>query len=93
MNYISESEINILINNCRIIIRNKNLIYDVTDYLDIHPGGKEALLKSINCNCLRDFNFHSKKSQKMWNDYLIGSTNKIQENLFIKIKNYISTFF
>ena len=40
MNYISPNEIEELINRKRLIVYRKSYIYDITDLLKSHPGGK-----------------------------------------------------
>jgi cytochrome b involved in lipid metabolism len=51
-----------------------NDIYDVTEYMNIHPGGSTSLLKKSGgvVDCSRDLHFHSKKGQKLWQKYYIG---------------------
>jgi len=54
-------------------------IYDVTDYVEDHPGGKYSIMKKIGgvVDCTQDFLFHSKSGQKYWNQYLVGKVTKI----------------
>ena len=75
-----------LINNKRKLLAvsksNYLLIYDVTCFINKHPGGKQAIMNKIlkyddfkNLffdNCLTDYNFHSKNGKKIWEQYLIG---------------------
>ena len=53
-------------------------IYDVTDYVEHHPGGKSSLMKKIGgtVDCTKDFLFHSKSGQNHWKQYLIGKITK-----------------
>jgi len=53
-------------------------IYDVTDYVEHHPGGKSSLMKKIGgtVDCTKDFMFHSKSGQNHWKQYLIGKITK-----------------
>ncbi|CAM9666676.1 unnamed protein product, partial [Discosporangium mesarthrocarpum] len=52
----------------------KNSVYDVTDLLHRHPGGKRSVLRNAGGrNCEEDFHFHSKTAQKRWKKSLIGS--------------------
>jgi hypothetical protein len=49
------------------------VVYDVTSYLEEHPGGKRSILR--NCggrDCIEDMEFHSKSAQKLWQSYAIG---------------------
>jgi cytochrome b involved in lipid metabolism len=54
-------------------------IYDVTDYVEHHPGGKSSLMKKIGgtVDCTKDFMFHSKSGQNHWKQYLIGKITKV----------------
>jgi len=69
---ISAVEIDELVKDGRIIIYNKHIVYDITDYLELHPGGRKCLLKKKGKNCERDFNFHSSSAQPLWDTYVIG---------------------
>eukprot|EP00560_Eucampia_antarctica_P009914 CAMPEP_0197831652 /NCGR_PEP_ID=MMETSP1437-20131217/11393_1 /TAXON_ID=49252 ORGANISM="Eucampia antarctica, Strain CCMP1452" /NCGR_SAMPLE_ID=MMETSP1437 /ASSEMBLY_ACC=CAM_ASM_001096 /LENGTH=191 /DNA_ID=CAMNT_0043434663 /DNA_START=133 /DNA_END=705 /DNA_ORIENTATION=+ len=43
-------------------------IYDATEYMNIHPGGRLSILRKAGGikDCSVDIAFHSKKAQKMW---------------------------
>jgi len=49
-------------------------VYDVTDYVESHPGGRYSIMKKIggSVDCTRDLLFHSKRGQNIWKEYLIG---------------------
>lgn len=49
-------------------------VYDVTDYVESHPGGRYSIMKKIggSVDCTRDLLFHSKRGQSIWKEYLIG---------------------
>lgn len=53
-------------------------VYDVTDYVEHHPGGKYSIMKKLggNVDCTRDLLFHSKSGQKYWKQFLIGKVTK-----------------
>ena len=53
-------------------------IYDVTDYVEHHPGGKSSLMKKIGgtVDCTKDLLFHSKSGRNHWKQYLIGKITK-----------------
>jgi cytochrome b involved in lipid metabolism len=53
-------------------------IYDVTDYVEHHPGGKYSLMKKIGggIDSTKDLMFHSKSGQNHWKKYLIGKITK-----------------
>ena len=53
------------------IVANDN-VYDITELLDKHPGGKNCLIKHLKQDCTLDYNFHSKNGKKEWNKYKIG---------------------
>lgn len=68
---LSVNEINNLQKN-RIIVYVKSKVYDVTELVDSHPGGRMCIIKNNGNDCNKDFNFHSKNAQKNWDTYLIG---------------------
>jgi cytochrome b involved in lipid metabolism len=49
-------------------------VYDVTSYIQYHPGGMECILKKAGGkhNCHRDLQFHSHRGQQLFNKYAIG---------------------
>eukprot|EP01065_Artemidia_motanka_P020532 TRINITY_DN2457_c0_g2_i1.p1 TRINITY_DN2457_c0_g2~~TRINITY_DN2457_c0_g2_i1.p1 ORF type:complete len:130 (+),score=22.20 TRINITY_DN2457_c0_g2_i1:72-461(+) len=47
-------------------------VYDVTNFLLEHPGGKQALLEWAGRDCSRQYNFHSKSGRQQWEAYRIG---------------------
>jgi len=53
----------------------KQNVYDVTKLLKNHPGGAHCLLKYAGGvkDTYVDLKFHSKKGQRMWSRYLIGT--------------------
>lgn len=53
-------------------------IYDVTEYVEYHPGGKYSIMKKIGgaVDCTRDLMFHSKSGQKYWKQFLVGKVTK-----------------
>jgi len=53
-------------------------IYDVTDYVEHHPGGKYSIMKKIGgvVDCTQDLLYHSKSGQKYWNQFLVGKVTK-----------------
>ena len=55
-------------------IRIKNKVYDVTDFINLHPIGSEVILKCAKTgeDCEIHYKFHSKKAQKIWDSYFIG---------------------
>mmetsp|Transcript_13870 Transcript_13870/g.18112 ORF Transcript_13870/g.18112 Transcript_13870/m.18112 type:complete len:208 (+) Transcript_13870:42-665(+) len=51
-----------------------NDVYDITSYVEIHPGGASCLLRRAGGrkDCSEDFKFHSTRGQKAWTKYKIG---------------------
>lgn len=48
-------------------------MYDVTDFLDDHPGGGESITISAGQDSSDEFNaLHSDKARSMLEDYYIG---------------------
>ncbi|XP_058743844.1 cytochrome b5-like [Vicia villosa] len=58
--------------DCWIIINKK--VYDVTPFLDDHPGGDEALLSATGKDATLDFEDvgHSDSATEMMEQYLVG---------------------
>lgn len=48
-------------------------VYDVTNFVDKHPGGVRSLTRHAGQECSRDFDFHSAGAQKDWKRYRIGT--------------------
>jgi len=57
-------------NDCWLAAYGK--VYDVSTFIDEHPGGSEALLKHAGKECSVDFDFHSAKGRATWRRYEIG---------------------
>mmetsp|Transcript_17075 Transcript_17075/g.25493 ORF Transcript_17075/g.25493 Transcript_17075/m.25493 type:complete len:396 (-) Transcript_17075:197-1384(-) len=53
---------------------NDEMIYDVTSYIDHHPGGINSILRRSGgaVDCTRDMNFHSSNAKKLWKKFHIG---------------------
>lgn len=49
-------------------------VYDVTKFLDDHPGGPEILMNVAGMECTEQFEevFHSDKAKEMLADYYLG---------------------
>ena len=71
-NKFTEEDITKMIQNERCIIFVKKAVYDVTEFIEKHPGGSNALLNKIGEDCTVDFNYHSKNGRKLWDKYKIG---------------------
>lgn len=58
--------------DCWVVIHGK--VYDVTKYLDEHPGGDDVLLTAIGRDSTEDFEDagHSKTARELMQDYFVG---------------------
>ncbi|XP_010937875.1 cytochrome b5 [Elaeis guineensis] len=58
--------------DCWVVIDGK--VYDVTKYLDDHPGGDDVLLSAAGKNSTEEFEDagHSKSARELMQDYCIG---------------------
>mmetsp|Transcript_99828 Transcript_99828/g.277798 ORF Transcript_99828/g.277798 Transcript_99828/m.277798 type:complete len:309 (+) Transcript_99828:333-1259(+) len=48
-------------------------VYDVTPFVELHPGGERSLLRHAGQDSTVDFDFHSSGAQKLWKEYQIGT--------------------
>jgi cytochrome b involved in lipid metabolism len=89
MTYYSINEIkkHNTINDCWIYANDN--VYDITNFIKIHPGGSNCLLKKAGTDCSYDFEFHSKNGKKIWDRYKIGKIKK----KYKKKKIYLNRFF
>jgi len=53
------------------VVANNN-VYDVTNYISRHPGGKFVILSKANVDVSKYFNTHSKGAKELWEKYKIG---------------------
>ena len=49
-----------------------NNVYDVTAFLNKHPGGKFVLLSKAGTNVTTQYAWHSSHAKKLWEKYKIG---------------------
>jgi cytochrome b involved in lipid metabolism len=49
-----------------------NKVYDITDYISIHPGGTKCLLANGGQDITYHANFHSKKMKEILKPMLVG---------------------
>ena len=56
--------------DCWIIVG--KYVYDVTTFLDQHPGSQQVILRNAGEICDYHFQFHSQKARNMLNKYKIG---------------------
>ncbi|XP_078447453.1 cytochrome b5-like [Wolffia australiana] len=59
--------------DCWLIINDK--VYDVTKFLDDHPGGDEVMINATGKDATDDFEDvgHSSTARAMLNEYLVGA--------------------
>ena len=57
------------------IYANKN-VYDVTHFINKHPGGSNSILRYAGTDCTTHYNFHTKEGKKIWEKYRIGRITK-----------------
>ncbi|KAJ4840689.1 Cytochrome b5 [Turnera subulata] len=57
-------------NDCWLIISGK--VYDVTSFMDHHPGGAEVLLSSTGKDATSDFRGHTQSAIQRMEKYCIG---------------------
>jgi cytochrome b involved in lipid metabolism len=58
------------------------MVYDVTDYIKHHPGGRTCLLTRIKggVDATADYQFHSKKAHHVWEKYRIGKLTRCNQS-------------
>ena len=73
----NNEEIDELRKNGKIILVSHKKVYDVTEYIDIHPGSREAITYNMYNQDNKDsYDFHSNNGQKIWDSYYIGEYSK-----------------
>lgn len=57
-----------------------NTIYDATPFLEIHPGGKQSILRKSGgvCDSTMDMQMHSKMAIKRWKSKKVGKLRKCE---------------
>jgi len=73
---LKQKDVDKLRNKGRIIIRCKNKLYDVTEYLENnrHPGTNDSIIECSNedTDCSTHYKFHKEGACAMWDGYYIG---------------------
>jgi len=72
-----------------------NFVYDVSTYLNEHPGGIPLIMKSAGKDCTSDFEamFHSPKARNILQKYLVGEldqTNSVTSGRRNHLTNFAS---
>ncbi|KAK8940692.1 Cytochrome b5 isoform B [Platanthera zijinensis] len=87
--------------DCWVVIDGK--VYDVTKYLDDHPGGDDVLISATGRDSAEDFEDagHSKTARELMKDYCIGEIHESCANVIPELEiftkeeepsNYTSMF-
>lgn len=58
-------------------------VYDATDYINRHPGGKFALLSKAGTDVTMHFDYHRKHSHKIWEKYKIGTLENTSSSICV----------
>ena len=54
------------------------VVYDVTRFIDEHPGGTFSILRHAGTECAEDFDFHSRGARNLWGSFQIGTLRRCQ---------------
>ena len=79
----SNAEIEKSTKNGNILIISKYKVYDITSFIDYHPGGEYALKRNINRDCSCDYDYHSYNGKKKWKKYCVGRLERTGISRFI----------
>lgn len=55
-------------------------VYDVTAFVQQHPGGPRALLRHGGQDSTEDFDFHSISARSLWTSFAIGAVRHCKAN-------------
>lgn len=69
--------------SCWLAVRGK--VYDVTSFVQKHPGGVSAILKHGGEEATEHFAFHSREAQKQWSQFQIGVLEGYRDDFFCRI--------
>lgn len=56
--------------SCWLIVRKG--VYDVTAFVQFHPGSPAAILRHAGQDATRDFDFHTQEAHRLWDRYRIA---------------------
>ena len=68
---ITNEKIDELSKNNIIVFINKK-VYNITPFLNKHPGGQSCFRKCNGLDVTTSYNFHSSGAQKIWDKYYLG---------------------
>ena len=72
MESFTQEEITERIRAGRCIIIANNFVYDTTDYLNKHPGGRFAVESKKGTIVDKHYNMHPSHAKERWETYKIG---------------------
>ncbi|XP_020592432.1 cytochrome b5 [Phalaenopsis equestris] len=72
--------------DCWVVIDGK--VYDVTKYLDDHPGGDDVLISATGRDSTEEFEDagHSKTARELMKDYCVGEIDKSHVNVISELE-------
>ncbi|XP_035508410.1 cytochrome b5 [Morone saxatilis] len=87
---LEEVRVHNICNDTWLIIHDK--IYDITTFLEEHPGGEEVLLEQAGADATESFEDvgHSTDAREMLQQYFIGELHMVRLGLFLAMKNLFS---
>lgn len=94
MIYYTEKEIKEEIDKGKIIILSEGRVYDVTDFADRHPGGREHLVKQVGNDVTQQMESetphqHSLAAYTILKKYCIGNLMQVGDMQYCIWLNYI----
>lgn len=94
MIYYTEKEIKEEIDKGKIIILSEGKVYDVTDFADRHPGGREHLVKQVGNDVTQQMesetpHHHSLAAYTILKKYCIGNLMQVGDMQYCIWLNYI----
>lgn len=94
MIYYTEKEIKEEIDKGKIIILSEGKVYDVTDFADRHPGGREHLVKQVGNDVTQQMesetpHHHSLAAYTILKKYCIGNLMQVRDMQYCIWLNYI----
>jgi len=58
-------------------------VYDATDYIKHHPGGRFVLTSKAGTDVTLHFDYHRKHSHKIWEKYKIGTLENTSSSICV----------
>jgi cytochrome b involved in lipid metabolism len=76
--------------DCWLISKNK--VYNVSGYATKHPGGVYAIELWAGGDVTDSYNYHTNNAKKMWEKFLIGTTDPIEIKPWWHVFNIFDIF-